>query len=373
MKKIIITTALLAIAITAIPFFAKADPSQVQVPNPNGDSIVNNVILGLPGQTYSVEEKGIPALVANIYRFALLIGGFLAFGSIVWGLVARFANPGSVSAQEDSTDRIKQAFLGLLLLLGCYIVLSLVNPDLTKLNFPTLERLKAVDKVSSLTGSYACRDTTQANSPVVGCYTNNDCDNKCVAGKEQCIQTPACGAQGSPSAYGYQGVPLAPGLLTDAGVRSQFAIHNQKSSNKITVNKADCTQAGQTTCTSLDGVTQGSVDQIAYLADKCGTSLQVTGGTEAGHAEHGIGKAVFDIVDSGGKLASCFGAASGGVTGQTFQSKASQPAGCDVVYGLSMNAYYETAAAAGSSGNHWHVRFFPKNNCSLSPGGSYGK
>jgi hypothetical protein len=52
----------------------------------------------------------------------------------------------------------------------------------------------------------------------------------------------------------------------------------------IDVNKANCTSAGQTDCTSLEGIQQATVDQMIALKDACGCSFTVTGGTEAGHA-----------------------------------------------------------------------------------------
>jgi hypothetical protein len=72
----------------------------------------------------------------NVYNFALMLGGILAFGMIVFGAVKYTMSGGNPSGQSDARDVITQALLGLLLLMGAFIVLNLINPELTRLNLP---------------------------------------------------------------------------------------------------------------------------------------------------------------------------------------------------------------------------------------------
>jgi hypothetical protein len=93
----------------------------------------------VPGATAVVQGAGGPgAFVANFYQFALMIGGILAFGVIVYGGVRYMASAGNPSGQSDAKEWIEAALLGLLLLVGVYFVLSVVNPQLLNLNLPTL-------------------------------------------------------------------------------------------------------------------------------------------------------------------------------------------------------------------------------------------
>ena len=79
------------------------------------------------------------AFVANFYQFALMIGGVLAFGIIVYGGVKYMASAGNPSGQGDAKEWIEAALLGLLLLVGAYFILNVVNPQLTNLTLPTLQ------------------------------------------------------------------------------------------------------------------------------------------------------------------------------------------------------------------------------------------
>jgi hypothetical protein len=85
-------------------------------------------------------------IVKNIYNFALMLGGILAFGMIVFGAVKYTLSGGNPSGQSDARDIVTQALLGLLLLVGVFIVLNLINPSLTRLNLPELGKIKAPEE-----------------------------------------------------------------------------------------------------------------------------------------------------------------------------------------------------------------------------------
>jgi len=93
----------------------------------------------VPGTNPPTSGTGGPgAFVANFYQFALMIGGVLAFGIIVYGGVKYMASAGNPSGQGDAKEWIEAALLGLLLLVGVYFILSVVNPQLLNLNLPAL-------------------------------------------------------------------------------------------------------------------------------------------------------------------------------------------------------------------------------------------
>jgi hypothetical protein len=78
------------------------------------------------------------AFIAGVYQFALMIGGVLAFGIIVYGGVRYMTSAGNPSGQSDAKEWIEAALLGLLLLVGAYFILNVVNPQLTNLALPSL-------------------------------------------------------------------------------------------------------------------------------------------------------------------------------------------------------------------------------------------
>ena len=89
----------------------------------------------LPG--VNATSTGPGGFVANFYQFALWIAGLLAFAVIIYGGVKYMASGGNPSAQSDAKEWIEAALIGLLLLVGAYFILKVINPQLLNLNSPT--------------------------------------------------------------------------------------------------------------------------------------------------------------------------------------------------------------------------------------------
>jgi hypothetical protein len=98
----------------------------------------------IPGSNSVTPGLGGPgALVANFYQFALLIGGILAFGAIVYGGVKYTFAAGNPSGQSEGKAWVTSALWGLLLLASAYIVLNTINPELLNLTLPGLPGISA--------------------------------------------------------------------------------------------------------------------------------------------------------------------------------------------------------------------------------------
>jgi hypothetical protein len=118
---------------------------------------------------------------------------------------------------------------------------------------------------------------------------------------------------------GVTGVTAQGGVTTTAGpgqLKNGFAL-GCTASNDLNANDlagagvtgrstANCCTKTQSTCTSLDGMLQNTIDQIKNVQNKCG-GVTVTGGTEVGHAsEGGTGShSSGSKVDLGQNLISC--------------------------------------------------------------------
>ncbi len=181
----LIGLSLIALAFAALPLLARADNITIQ----GGDQPPSqNIVVGLPGGTNAVNSttpEGVAGMVANLYDFAILIGGLLAFGSILYGGILYLTTGGNPSAQHEAKERIRDAIIGLLLLLGIYLVLNLINPDLTKLRFPTLLKLTppateavvtplSIGTIPPNADVYACQP--KGGGQIIGCYaTQDDC------------------------------------------------------------------------------------------------------------------------------------------------------------------------------------------------------
>lgn len=115
MKRLLLLFAFILVGGGLRPFFSLA-----AVATTGGSTTAS---LALPGG-----DPG--AIVTQIFNFALVISGLLAFVMIVWGGVKYAANPGNPSALDDAKDQIFQALLGILLLVGSALVLDTINPQI---------------------------------------------------------------------------------------------------------------------------------------------------------------------------------------------------------------------------------------------------
>lgn len=124
------------------------------------------ISLNIPG-TNNPTVLGPGAFVANFYEFALMIGGVLAFGVIVYGGIRYMASAGNPSGQGDAKEWIQAALLGLVLLVGAYFILNVINPQLLNLTLPKLTAVNIVTPVTPGGGTGA--PTPGGGAPVVGC------------------------------------------------------------------------------------------------------------------------------------------------------------------------------------------------------------
>ncbi|MBU6500501.1 MAG: hypothetical protein KGJ89_01575 [Patescibacteria group bacterium] len=122
----------------------------------------------------------IPSTVNAFYKYALYLGGILAFGAVVFGGVKYIFAAGNPSGQSEGKDWIKSALLGLVLLGGAYLILNVINPNLVNLNLPTLSPANVSSLAVNLSSSnlwYVCDSngltTGQSYSDLSSCDSAN--------------------------------------------------------------------------------------------------------------------------------------------------------------------------------------------------------
>lgn len=138
MKKILFII-ILGLGIVSAFSALAVEPTKLIVPIPVGNGVdeVNN-----PGE-----------YIRYIYLFGLSIGGLLGMAIIVYAAIERILSAGNESKIKDANDRITQAAIGLVLLFGAYIILRAINPNLTNLTLPTLEKVSIkADKTKTSLG-----------------------------------------------------------------------------------------------------------------------------------------------------------------------------------------------------------------------------
>ena len=84
-------------------------------------------------------DMDLNTLIAWFYYFIIGIAGISAFVMLVWGGVQWLTSAGSPAKVTDAKDKISSAFFGLLIILASWLILQVINPDLTTLILPTLD------------------------------------------------------------------------------------------------------------------------------------------------------------------------------------------------------------------------------------------
>lgn len=113
------------------------------------------LIVEIPGIGGKVTDPA--QYLVGIYRFGLTIGGLMAMGIIVFAGIKRIVSAGNTAAIGDANDMIKNAVLGLVLLLGAFLILNTISPRLTQIQLPQLPRVEPAQKLSALYGEYAAQ------------------------------------------------------------------------------------------------------------------------------------------------------------------------------------------------------------------------
>ncbi len=120
--------------------------------------------------------------VGSIYQIALIIGGFLAFAAIVYGAVRYTLAAGNPSGQTEGRDWIRDAVLGLLLLLGVYLILNIINPNLTVLKLPALDDIKPGNQLVNINIDGGSLENCE-NVKTCGGGPNQSCPGTCSDGQ----------------------------------------------------------------------------------------------------------------------------------------------------------------------------------------------
>ena len=78
----------------------------------------------------------LPRYIRYLYHFSIITGGLIAFLAVIYGGFKFLTSAGNPSATKDARDQILAGFLGLIIILGSFIILNEINPDLTSMKPP---------------------------------------------------------------------------------------------------------------------------------------------------------------------------------------------------------------------------------------------
>src|SRR3989344_2165744 len=82
------------------------------------------------------ELGGSSGLVARFYNIGLGLVGFTAFGAIIFGAIKYTLSQGNPAKMQDALAWIWGAVWGIILLLGGWLLLNTINPEIVRLEDP---------------------------------------------------------------------------------------------------------------------------------------------------------------------------------------------------------------------------------------------
>lgn len=135
--------------------------NSISVPTIGGEQIVQDYRFSVEIPCTSIAGGSCPdastpaGYIARLYQFALMIGGLIAFGGLIYGATLYIFSAGNIGSTKDALDQIWQTLIGLTILLGAYLILYTINPDLVSLQNPSLEPIN----IDALPGAQSTKNS----------------------------------------------------------------------------------------------------------------------------------------------------------------------------------------------------------------------
>lgn len=111
-----------------------------------------------PVGTDLTDTSTLPELVKYLYEWGIFLGGLAFFIALLIAGMQYLTSVGKPELIKEAKNRITSAFLGLILLLGSWLILNTINPQLTTFHNPTFggSASSTEDLNVSLKGDRSC-------------------------------------------------------------------------------------------------------------------------------------------------------------------------------------------------------------------------
>ncbi len=87
-------------------------------------------------------KEGLPDYVRYIFTFGVVLIGLVVFTALIWGGIIYLTSAGNPVKLKEGKDRVISAFLGAIILLSSYIILTTINPQLVLFDLPPLTKIE---------------------------------------------------------------------------------------------------------------------------------------------------------------------------------------------------------------------------------------
>ncbi len=180
-RKIIILS-LVFLFVLLSPYFILAQERKLEIEYPE--------FFGLQLKTI---DTSLLEYVKYVFNFSVAIIGLVLLASLIKGGILYLTSSGNVAKLSDARNQISSAFLGTILLLAGYLILTTINPNLAALHFPPLTEKPLCQENKDCPRGFECKETKCVMR--TSCGTSEDCpytyeckEGKCVKTKEVTTQ-----------------------------------------------------------------------------------------------------------------------------------------------------------------------------------------
>lgn len=221
--------------------------------------------------------------VQNVIRIAIALGFALATLALVYAGFTWMTSGTSAERRSQGKNLLLNVAVGLAVMLSAWLIVDYVMKTLydgPKSGFGPWNNILA-GQSSDGSSNYCVKPTKQQNI---------------TSGTVSIVVTP--GQTANPPS----------GTVSSPSLSQQAALSKLQAAGVTVSSTGSCSDPSISTCTSLAGMQQNTVDQIVAIKKACGTSctVTVTGGTETGHADGGLSHSTGYKVDLGTSLDSFF-------------------------------------------------------------------
>lgn len=91
-----------------------------------------------PAGTNISEGADLTVLIQYLYEWGIALGGIAVFVMLIFAGIQYMTSSGNPTKMQEALQKIRSSALGLVLLLGSWLILNTINPELTSLNMPEL-------------------------------------------------------------------------------------------------------------------------------------------------------------------------------------------------------------------------------------------
>ncbi|MCL5017081.1 MAG: hypothetical protein M1155_00225 [Patescibacteria group bacterium] len=179
--------------------------------------------LGINGQCPTPDNPA--GYIARLYQFGLMIVGFVALGAVIYGAALYTLSAGNMASKEEGKTWMLNAIYGILLLLGAYLILYTINPNLVNLKNPGLEPIDLDSFLPPATQVTDCSQITPDYSNI-----SQPCGPNC---KLDATTKNGCSTSGSNNSVSETSGSGSPGCLVYGTTGGMFSLNTTNNGQQV--------------------------------------------------------------------------------------------------------------------------------------------